>query len=304
MSFEEENLNIIYKESIENCIFCNSFNIDSDLETGYVVCVDCGSILNTIISEDVDFSESNQTDSTNPFSPVLSTYLPKGSNSYILKNNEYIKCDIYKLHVQNSYNNLQKSYDQVTSVIDNITTLSDSIKDLSKKLWSIVMKSGLVIRSGPRKGLIACCIYYSCIYYDVPRSPLEICIELGLSDTKNFNKGLKEFRSIFEQTEYKHLLTKSTTAMDYFVRLCSDMSIAKIIQENISFQLSQKCINKYEDIKLKIEESIFPKNLACSIIYIVCRQENIALTKIKLSKCLNICYPTLCKTIKLLEIYI
>jgi len=60
----------LYKDIIEQCIYCKSLNIDSMTETGYIVCVDCGSILNTIISEELSYESSNQNQNNNPFSPI------------------------------------------------------------------------------------------------------------------------------------------------------------------------------------------------------------------------------------------
>jgi len=66
-------------------------------------------------------------------------------------------------------------------------------------------------------------------------------------------------------------------------------------------ELTKVSSNEMSSNKSKELSSIFPKNLACSIIYLVCLKENFSITKIKLSKCLNICYPTLCKSIKIIE---
>jgi len=223
---------------IENCPECLKNDLEISNETGYVVCTNCGVVISNIISDSAEWNNYNGPDksrcgpieSLNPFSGALNTFVPKGSNSYILKDNLYIKCDIYKLHIQNSYNNLQKSYDQTSSQIDNIQ-IQDIIKDTAKKMWSIVMKSGIVIRSGPRKGLLACCLYYASLYHGIPRSPIEISNIFNMSDTKNFNKGLKEYRSIFEQNQdYRHLLVQSSVATDYFTRFCTALKTSKLIQ--------------------------------------------------------------------------
>lgn len=298
--------------SIKNCLDCSSsylFTID-----GYLVCSECGLVLKSDISEEADWN--NYTDGKNnsrcgkscsseinPFINPLSTFLPKGSKSFVNKDGKYTECDISRLHSQNSYNHLQKSYNQVENTIDNCThdRYSNNVIITTKKLWAEIMKSKKITRGEPRLGLIACCCYYACIFHSCPRSPIEICNDFGLLDTKNFNKGDKEFKEVFEnQPEWSCLLTQSLDTENYFIRFCSKLESEKNIKQGTSFILTKKCKEFYDDIKEEFLD-VFPKSAAGGVIYYVCKRENIPITKNRLSKCVGVCTPTLSKAVKSIE---
>jgi transcription initiation factor TFIIIB Brf1 subunit/transcription initiation factor TFIIB len=308
--------NNLKDKTITQCKDCPSKKLTT--VDGYLVCSKCGLVLQSIISDEAEWNNYTNKDGSkgnnsrcggstaydiNPFIDPLSTFLPKGSKSFINKEGRYIEYDISKLHIQNSYNHLQKSYNQVELIIDSSTAdrYSKTVVTTAKKLWAEIMKSKKLTRGGVRKGLIACCIYYSCIHHDCPRSPIEVCRDFGLPDTKNFNKGDKEFKETFEREPmWAHLLTKNLSTDNYFMRLCSKLETERCIKEGTSFVLSKKCKEFYENNKDELE-SVFPKSAACGIIFYICKKESIAITKSKLSKTLGICAPTLSKTLKIIE---
>lgn len=166
----------------------------------------------------------------------------------------------------------------------------------AKMLWGEIMKAKKVTRAGVRKGLIACCLFYACVHYDCTRSPLEICQDFGMEDTKQFNKGDKEFKETFENIpKWSHLLMKTSNSEDYFSRFCSDLEVNHLIKEGIAFQLAKECRELYETIKEKLI-GLFPKSAACGIIFWVMKKKKMNITKTSLSKVLNICNPTLSRT--------
>ena len=73
-----------------------------------------------------------------------------------------------------------------------------------------------------------------------------------------------------------------------------------IIKEGVAFSLAKECREKFESIKHNLV-GLFPKSAACGVIFYICRQERIPITKSKLSKCLEICTPTLSKSVKVIE---
>ena len=178
---------------------------------------------------------------------------------------------------------------------------STTVITTTKKLWAEIMKSKKITRGYPRQGLIACCCYYASIFHDCPRSPIEVCNDFGLFDTKNFNKADKEFKGIFEnRSEWSHLLTRSLNTENYFIRFCYQLEKERFIKEKTSFLLANLCNKFYKDVKEDLVE-VFPKSAACGVIFYVCKQQGIPVTKGKLSKCLGICTPTLSKSVNLIS---
>lgn len=304
----------------KECPSCKHIADENDLidSDGYVICVLCGLVLYGIISEMAEWTNyvdsggnstnnsrcgySTKTTDINPFSNNLVSFIPNGVKNVCFQDGKIVRYDISKLHVKGNFNHLQKSFNMVENQLDNITNdkYSKRIVVTAKILWGEIMKAKKVTRAGVRKGLIACCLYYACIHYDCTRSPLEICQDFGMEDTKQFNKGDKEFKETFENiSKWSHLLTKTSNSEDYFSRFCSDLEMSRVIKEGIAFQLAKECREIYEPIKDSLV-GIFPKSAACGIIFWIMKHKKIPVTKTKLSKSLGICSPTLSKTCQII----
>jgi len=308
----------ITPEIIHETILCpeckNSDENDQMESDGYIICINCGLVIKNRISDTAEWnnyidsggSSTNnsrcgggfKTTDINPFISELSTsFIPKGVKNVCFQDGKIVKYDITNLHIKNNFNHLQKSFSNVENQLDNITCdkYSQRIVKTAKILWGEIMKTKKVTRAGVRKGLIACCLYYSCIYYDCTRSPLEICLDFGMSDTRQFNKGDKEFKETFENIpKWAFLLVKTSNSDDYFGRFCSNLEMDHLIKEGIAFQLAKECREIYEPIKDKLVE-LFPKSAAVGIIFWMMQHRKMMITKSGLSKSLGICSPSLSK---------
>ncbi len=275
---------------IKNC--CNNINIHFTKE--YNVCISCGTIVHDIISEDINNKYID--DNLNPFSK-LSTIMQKGSNSFICKNGKYIKHDIYKLHVQTNYDNKQKSYNETDNIINNYTRgkYNDNILKTSKELWVEIMKSNKIVRGSCRKGLIMCCIYYSCIYHNCNRTPLEISNDFCQEDNKIFNKGDKIFKEIFKDNEkWSFIISTNVSCENYINRFCNKLVENKLIKECNTIKIN--VLDNYNLIKDKLNY-ISPSNLAISLIYYNCKN----IDKFMFSNCFNISTNLLLKNYNIIK---
>lgn len=322
----KNNCLITFSSDIISCYYCGDKSDENNIieSDGFYVCSICGIVLKPRISDSAEWvnytdtggnSVNNsrcgnifRTTDVNPFTTEMSSsFVPKGVKNICYENGKMIKYDISKVHMKNNFNHLQKSFNLVEEHMDQITSdkYSKRVVMTAKILWGEIMNSTKIsnegesirkiTRAGVRKGLIACCLYYSCIHYDSTRTPLEICHDFGMSDTKQFNKGDKEFKEIFENvSKWNHLLTKTSNSDDYFGRFCSELEINHIIQENIAFNLAKECREIYEKIKNKLHD-LFPKSSACGILFWVLKHNKISITKTNLSKILGICGPSLSK---------
>jgi transcription initiation factor TFIIIB Brf1 subunit/transcription initiation factor TFIIB len=323
-NLENNNMdNMLSKNETVSCTSCISDENDIIESDGFYVCILCGIVIGQRISDLAEWS--NYTDSSgcssnnsrcgnvikstdiNPFTTNSSSFVPKGVNNVCYENGKIMKYDISRVHMKNNFNHLQKSFNIVEDHMDHITNdkYSKRVVMTAKTLWGEIMNTTKtkengdlvrkITRAGVRKGLIACCLYYSCIHYDSTRSPLEICQDFGMPDTKQFNKGDKEFKEVFENVpKWCHLLTKTSNSEDYFSRFCSELEMHHIIKEGVAFNLAKDCREIYEQIKDKLH-GLFPKSSACGIIFWVMKHKKISITKTNLSKVLGICGPSLSK---------
>lgn len=286
---------------------------------GFSVCVSCGLISKQIISDLAEwgnYSDSSGASTThsrcgyftksteiNPYSGTMCSFIPKGVKNVCYVDGKMVKYDISKIHVQNVSNHLQKSFNQVENIIDNATCYkySTSISNTAKMLWADIMKSKKVTRAGVRKGLIACCLYYACVHHDCTRSPLEICNDFGMKDTIQFNKGDQEFKDTFQYNEkWGHLIRKTSKTEDYFNRFTSLLEANHLIKEGMAYKLANECRELYSSVETKFI-GMFPKNVACAILYKVCLNNEICVTKSNISKCLGVCSPSLNKILNMLN---
>ena len=294
------------------CPECNTDENDFEKSDGYIICMLCGIVIKNRISESAEWTNypnsGNGSGSSrcgsiyksteiNPYTNGLSSFVPKGVKNICYVDGKMIKYDISNIHVKNNFNHNHKSFLNVENQLDNVTSdkYPTRIVDTSKILWSEIDKYGKITRAGVRKGLIACCLYYSCIHYNCIRDPLEICKIFGMKNTEDFNKGDKEFKKIFENNEkWGHLITKTSNSTDYFNRFCCDLEINHILPENKGFFIAKECkqiYNKYSDEL----SGLYPKSIACGIILYILKKNNININKTKLCELLNICNPSLSK---------
>lgn len=282
-----------------------------DTNDGFVVCTECGVTQDTDVSEEPEWGNykaadgSNEPDRAraysnkdelNPFSREHGTRMGKGLKTQYVKDGKVRTFDLSRLHDQMNYTHKQRSYDTVRNYFENV--LSDkfhkSIIHTAQVLWGEIAQSGKITRGGVRKGLIACCVYYSCIHHGTTYSPLEISKILGYSDTKEFVKGDKEFKEIFvDNRNWNTLLQKTSNSDCFFGQFCDKLKI--------EWHLQRKCSVLYNLHKKKLAQ-VIPKSAAAGCIYYVLTCEGSEkFTKYSISKELGVCVPTLVKVYDILE---
>ena len=301
---------------------------------GYTLCSECGTIQKSIVSEDQEWNNysdgqgrmqnkvrcAGPNKSLNPYSDSLSTFIPKGfmikSRAIVCEDcGKYLRVhsdkecqdckstnlivkmltqDLSKIHMRFNYNHREKSFDIVKNVVENMCEgYPTQLTNTALVLWGEIMKAKKLTRGAVRKGLIACCLYYSCLHHGCPRTPAEICKDFYMVNTKQFNKGDKEFRETFENSEkWSHLLQKTSESEEFFIRFCNIL--------DLEFSLKNKCNVLYNKYNLSQME-VVPKSAAAGIIYYICTQEGIKMSKTTISNKLGVCNPTLTKSVKLIE---
>ena len=277
---------------LSSCVYCSSNAIYE--HEGYIVCSECATILQYIVfSEEpewTNYEKSRCGPNEDELFSNISTKLTKGSQTYICKDNLYVKSDIYNLHVQLSYNCKQKSYNNVETTLDNyMLNYPEQIKRFSKKLWSEIVKTSKIRKGNVRKGLIMCCIYYGCLENNCNKLAEDICLEFNL-DISVFNKGDKEFKEIFSMIpEYSYLIRMSISPEFYFNSFCAKLRYMD------NFKLVKNCIEFYNAFKSR--DNYGPKVLTCAIIYHVCILQKIPINKKQISDKLDISLGSLNKMI-------
>lgn len=286
------------------CSTCGSNFLLKD--NGYIVCTSCGLVSTMDISNEAEWNNYDGVDNSRcggiienePFMESLTTFIPKGSRSFVVKNGKMVSSDISNFHFQQSINSKQISYNNMKNTFDNMSNYTLGVINVCKNMWIEIIKSGRIYRGGVRKGLVGNCVYYSCLINNVPRTSNEICNDLNI-ETKDFNKGYKIFMEIFENNEEYNIFLKNNDINNYFLRLCSILSQSNITKTNPYF-IQKECLKNYEKYYDRIN-SLSVNTIVNGVLYFTCCEMGIMMKKTEFSKKFDICIPTLTKVLKLFD---
>lgn len=219
------------KPKNDKCVSCNSLRIVSDIKQGYIICMKCGIIQDSIISDEqewnnytagVDKSRVGMIDYSNPFATPGSTISTAGNKhytSYINKDGKMCYMDLRKKLIATNYSSAQKAHDCVANIINHQTRVSESIKQRAISYWAEMLKSDSyeTHRNSIRRGIIFCCIYYAAITLNIPMTREEIAEKTGIK-SEDMNKGDPIFRDLISNTKYKSIINLESDVSSMFER--------------------------------------------------------------------------------------
>jgi transcription initiation factor TFIIIB Brf1 subunit/transcription initiation factor TFIIB len=281
---------------------CKHINTMVDHQAGDVICIDCGCVVRKDTGTSIEWN--NYKDDTGNFSKNTqradvhtdsNPYSKGGTICGMFKNNNSLGA---KLHLQQCFSHKQRTFWQTSQIYENICTkhgLPTDVLDCAKKLWHVCMESGKLTRASVREGLIASCLYYSCVENKHPTNRTDILLYFQC-DSKTLTKGEKVFYSIVENNDrYRHLTKESIDVEenDSFVKYCSKL--------NLEWKVGIMCNDIF--IKNKIHlNTVTPKSATCGVIvYVVKKKLKLKQpTKSELSTMLNVCTPTINKVVDIL----
>lgn len=295
LAFDELKKEELKEKKIEtkknkNC--CPHLNICED------VCIDCGvCITNLTLSSEGEwnnyrdesggFSKNTQRCDTyvdpNPYS-IGGTLLPFNKNSLI-----------GKLQIQQTFTHKQKTYWLVSQELERACgILHISSKDTlekAKMYWHKYMESGKLTRASVRKGLIAACLFYSCVQNNTPIERQEI-IKVFCCDTKTLSKGEKVLFEILDSNNTTYMNVQSEDS-NSFIRYCSALKLP--------FYVNTLCNDLYNKYNVELQ-AVTPKSAVGGIIaYVIKFKLNLKTpTKTIISATVDVCTPTLNKVIQLI----
>jgi len=266
----------IIKKSITYCNNCNIDEPDENTKSGIMVCSKCGECLYEII--DTSNLMMNENGVANNFLSI-NKYFPQLSSSLSIKGLSKTSI-IYKLHNWYSIPYGERSLNEKYKLIQQICNkyhLSKCIEDTTKILYTQIYYEKLktdaktpIYRGNKYMGLIANCIWYSCMKYGINLSPKELSqmcdIKIGY-----VKKGEELFNGLcrLKNFEIKQIITQPE---DYIIRFCEKLNIHKLYCD--------KTLNIAKNIKkIKIFNSQLPITIALGVIYSSCIIYNLNISK-------------------------
>ena len=273
-----------------------------DKATADIVCATCGAVLGRDSGQSVEWNNykdeaGNYSKNTQRADLITddNPYSKGGSICGIFKNNYSLTA---KLHLQQCFSHKQRTYWQISQLFENICTktgLKADVLGTAKQLWYICMESGKLTRASVREGLIASCLYYSCVFNKVPINRNDI-LKYFECNTKTLTKGEKVFYTIIESSEtYRHLTKESVDVEenDSFVKYCNILGL--------DWKTSSLCNDIFNKNKMHLS-TVTPKSATCGVlVYVIKKKLELKNpTKSELSTILNVCTPTINKVVDIL----
>jgi len=284
----------------EKSLCCNHDNFLLDREAG-AICADCGLVMNqfnVIACEWNNYSNDDGTKQKDNQRADLYTsdnpYDKGGSIPTLFLKDKFMM----RLHYQQAFCHKQKVFWQISSKFEDYISslnLPTCVLNTAKKMWHIYMESGKLTRASIRNGIIGSCLYYSCLYNNVPINREEL-IENIEGNNKGFLKGEKIFCELMSNNEYSKILQnrQNIKENDSFVKYVNILEIP--------FNTSNKCNTIYEKLKEELEV-VTPKSAIAGILYYVIKYDLKLKSpgKTKICQIINVCIPTINKVITIIE---
>jgi transcription initiation factor TFIIIB Brf1 subunit/transcription initiation factor TFIIB len=280
---------------------CKHINHEVDDKTSDKICRDCGVVFSQSIMDGPEWN--NYKDDCGNYSTNTQradTYVDDNPYSSLgcliqFKGQPFLM----RLQYQQMFSHKQKTFWETSVLFEkiaNLLHLKSICIDTSKSLWHKCMESGKLTRAAVRKGLIASCLYYSCIHNNVPIERDEILKVFGCT-SKCLSKGEKVMCQLLESfPEYHHLIYNNVhiEENDSFIKYCSHLGLP--------FTVSTICTKIFKENKIKLQ-AVTPKSAIGGVItYTVKDKLNYkSPSKSQICKIVDVCTPTVNKVIQILK---
>ncbi len=298
---EAEEIEKTNKEELK-CISCKGVNLIFNDKNGSFDCTDCGVVNSEIFDKNPEFSQDGL---SSRYGCPTNYFFPQSALGTRMKTNGYNP--IAMLQRQNHMPYKEKSLMIVLQEIQQkckdhgITKKTmDGAKLLYKKIRDCKHKSGTrkgkahIMRCLNRRSMIAACVFYACKLQNELRSPREIADIYDL-ELRNINRGCKKF---LEYIDIEPLINKfkSSQSFDFIERFAEELKLEK------------KYIQLTKDIsqnihKLDLASTHEPPSVAAGCILLVVNNNNLRISKKKISEVFKISDVTIAKTYRRINPY-
>lgn len=275
------------------CSECSSSNTIIEETTGHVVCKDCGVINEESFDYSPEWKQFNNDDSRgegmNRCACPTSYFFPKSSQGTIIAGSKSSR--LRRKQKWNSYVYKERSLSKVLERIKDVCSKSgiqkivvDSASIMYKKLSDCKHKTGdnkgksIIIRGSNREGIIAACVFASCIINEIPVSVKEIANMFNLDD-KRVTKGYKQLYKLMKNCDDNVFFDQldTSTPEHNIKRFCPRIGISKN-NTDLAIKIARNCC------RLKLVSDHNPRSIAAGCVMCMIDYQGIDIEKKKISE--------------------
>ena len=261
-------------------------------EDGQYYCISCSTVAGGVIDAGAEwrfFSDDCRGEDPNRCGMPTNELLPKSSLGSVIgpggRDNKTIRqIRMYQLWNSMPYweRSLYGNFDRVTSTIANHNIPAKVLDDAKVLIKKVSERK--ISRGDNKEGVIASCIYFSCLINNTPRSTKEIARMFHI-DQNVLTKGNARFQNLLK------INVKSTSADDFVARFGSRMSM-----EYDDIQVCKRIATRLEDLDIVSENS--PTSIAAAVLHYHCMNRKLPFTKPQIAAACEVSAMTITKCYK------
>jgi transcription initiation factor TFIIIB Brf1 subunit/transcription initiation factor TFIIB len=237
----------------KNCTECKSDISDYNVKEGFIVCFECGTTQENVISESSEWRQFSDNYNTNS---IRCSYSKNAIGSELSGNGSNF------LHHWNNVSSKQRHLDEIFKELNSLCLPKHIINQsfhLYTKLYSIMLKNNSTKRCTLRQGLKAACVYYTYKQLCIPIEKKNIAT-LCSTTNKIVTKGCNYFLDVMGNDFIK---LDTYTALDFLPKYCVLLNINDRIQDFIT-----KVVIYIKNNDPTFNEST-PTSIVCTCIYYI-----------------------------------
>jgi transcription initiation factor TFIIB len=268
------------------------------MEDNMQICKNCCAMIGCVIDNTAEWryygADDNRDGDPSRCGLPTNNLLPKSSLGSMIGGSRRDNIDIMRIKMWHLWNSMPYNERTLLNIFSKIlahTTnhgIPQKVIDDAKVLYKNASEKK-ISRGDNKEGLIASCIYHSCIINNVPRSSKEIAAMFNISPVV-LNRGNARFQTLLK------INVASSGPQDFISRFGSKLSMKRQDIENC-----KQLVTFLEKHDIISDNS--PTSLAAGILYYYSLSENLGFTKKQFSNVCNVSEVTIVKNYKIISKY-
>lgn len=297
--FDEIKSELTIEEKIEDeKIKCNCGSNKITIEDSMQICSDCSAILGKIIDNTAEWRyygcDDNRDGDPSRCGLPTNNLLPKSSIGSMIGGSYRDNIDIRRIRMFQMWNSMPYDERTLWNVFDKLTSntinngIPQKVIDDAKVLYKRASEKK-ISRGDNKEGLIASCIYHSCLLNKIPRSSKDIAIMFNISPVI-LNKGNSRFQTLLQ------INVSSPGPIDFISQFGNNLNISINDIENCKY-----LVHFIEKNEIMSDNS--PTSSAAGILYYYSILNNLGYTKKQFSEVCKVSEVTIIKCYKTINKY-
>tara|TARA_B110001450_G_scaffold91740_1_gene86983 strand:- start:5207 stop:6169 length:963 start_codon:yes stop_codon:yes gene_type:complete len=276
------------KISLCNCGSNNIIEIDS-----MNVCSNCNAIIDKSLDCTAEWryygSEDNRDGDPSRCGMPINNLLPKSSMGSVIGGTRWNNIDMKRIRMYQMWNAMPYDERTLCNIFDKLekSTSNNGIPQKvidDAKIFYKKTSEKKISRGENKEGLIASCIYHSCLINNIPRSSKEIAKMFNITHV-TLNKGNARFQQLLQ------INVLSSNPKDFISRFGSRLNM-----QLSDIDTCKKLINFLEEKEILTDNS--PTSSAAGILYYYSQENKLNFTKKQFSEVCSVSEVTIVKCYK------